>query len=73
MSPHRTDRVAFGFGVLFIALGLWYPVARLFPPHLVSTDWLAAIGLVALGLSGIVAALVTNRRAARDPAADPDR
>jgi hypothetical protein len=66
MKRHPTDTVSLVFGLIFLGIvGLW--VVGLFVdidiPHL---GWIAALGLIVLGLLGVVASLRGGGRDARD-------
>jgi uncharacterized membrane protein YedE/YeeE len=67
MKRHSTDMVSLVFGLLFVAVAVWWMVGD--PAHVgVTAGWLAVGVLGAVGLIGLATA-ATRRRAA--PAGDP--
>ncbi len=65
---NRPDRVAFAFGLVFLGLAALWLVSQLVGLAPVTVGWMVAGGLMALGLAGIVSALIgTRRRHADDP------
>lgn len=69
MKAHRTDLVSFAFGLLFLALALWWLLARILGLTLPPVGWFLAGALVVIGLLGLVGALRSGRHADRSPAA----
>lgn len=70
MKRHSTDTVSLVFGLIFLGIvGLW--VVGLFVdvdiPHF---GWIAALGLIVLGLLGVVASLRGGGRDTRDTTRD---
>jgi hypothetical protein len=61
MKSHRTDGVSLTFGVFFLVLAAWYPLARMIDLDLPMMGWSVAGGLILLGLLGLVGALRSSR------------
>jgi hypothetical protein len=65
MKSHRTDGVSLTFGVFFLALAVWYALARMVDLDLPAMGWSVAGALFLLGLLGLVGALHTGRSCGR--------
>ncbi|MGW5673427.1 hypothetical protein ACWEVO_36870, partial [Micromonospora sp. NPDC003776] len=68
MKAHRTDLVSFAFGLAFLALAVWWLLARILGLTLPPVGWFLAGALVLIGLLGLVGALRSGRHAHREPA-----
>lgn len=68
MKPHRTDGVSLSFGLIFLGIVCWWVVEQVTDVHLPALGWLAAIGLILLGVIGLGSAIRSGRR---DGAAGP--
>lgn len=68
MKAHRTDLVSFAFGLTFLALALWWLLARILGLTLPPVGWFLAGALVLIGLLGLLGALRSGRHAHREPA-----
>jgi hypothetical protein len=62
MKPHRTDGVSLSFGLIFLAVVLWWAVAQVMTVHLPALGWLAAGGLILFGALGLLGAIRSGRR-----------
>lgn len=69
MKAHRTDLVSFSFGLAFLALAVWWLLARILGLTLPPVGWFLAGALVLIGLLGLVGALRSGRHAHREPTA----
>lgn len=69
MKAHRTDLVSFAFGLTFLALAVWWLLARILGLTLPPVGWFLAGALVLIGLLGLVGALRSGRHAHREPTA----
>jgi hypothetical protein len=73
MTKHRADLVSLFFGILFLAVAGWWSAAYYLNVtwipdwNLPDSGWLAAGGLIVLGLIGILASL---RRRPESPTVD---
>lgn len=63
MKRHRTDGVSLSFGVIFLAVVLWWAVARVVDVRLPALGWLVAGGLIVFGVAGLLGAIRSGRRA----------
>jgi hypothetical protein len=63
MRPHRTDGVSLSFGLLFLAVALWWAVAQVVTVRLPALGWLAAGALILFGVVGLLSAIRSGRRA----------
>lgn len=63
MKPHRTDGVSLSFGLLFLAVALWWAVAQVVTVRLPALGWLAACALILFGVVGLLSAIRSGRRA----------
>jgi uncharacterized membrane protein len=70
MTPHRTDGVALGLGLIFLSLAVVWLVARLADLDTVRLGWVLTGGLIVFGLAGIAGILIAALRRHAD---DPDR
>ncbi|SBT47493.1 hypothetical protein GA0070611_3748 [Micromonospora auratinigra] len=68
MKAHRTDLVSFAFGLTFLALALWWLLARILGLTLPPVGWFLAGALVLIGVFGLVGALRSGRHTGRDTA-----
>jgi hypothetical protein len=62
MRPHRTDGVSLSFGLLFLAVALWWAVAQVIDIQLPALGWLAAAALILFGAVGLLSAIRSGRR-----------
>ena len=62
MKPHRTDGVSLSFGLIFLAIVLWWAVAQVVPVRLPALGWLVAAGLILFGAIGLLGAIRSGRR-----------
>lgn len=69
MKAHRTDVVSFAFGLVFLALSLWWLLARILGLTLPPVGWFLAGALLLIGALGLVGALRSGRHADREPPA----
>ena len=67
MKAHRTDGVSLSFGVIFLGIVGWWVVEQITDVHLPALGWLAAVGLILLGVIGLGSAIRSGRRAAVAP------
>ena len=67
MKAHRTDLVSFAFGLVFLALSLWWLLARILGLTLPPVGWFLAGALILIGVLGLVGALRSGRHADREP------
>jgi hypothetical protein len=63
MKPHRTDGVSLSFGLIFLGIVGWWLVEQVTDVHLPALGWLAAGGLILLGVMGLGSAIRSGRRA----------
>jgi hypothetical protein len=68
VKAHRTDLVSFAFGLTFLALALWWLLARILGLTLPPVGWFLAGALILLGLLGLLGALRSARQPQREPA-----
>jgi hypothetical protein len=57
MKRHGTDGVSLAFGLVFLLLAGWWVLGRAVDIALPALGWAVALGLVAVGALGLVAAL----------------
>jgi hypothetical protein len=62
MKPHRTDGVSLSFGLIFLGIVSWWLVEQVTDVHLPALGWLAAGGLILLGVMGLGSAIRSGRR-----------
>jgi hypothetical protein len=62
MKPHRTDGVSLSFGLIFLAIVLWWSVAQFVSIQLPALGWLVAGGLIMFGVIGLLSAIRSGRR-----------
>lgn len=72
MKAHRTDIVSFAFGLAFVALAVWWLLARILGLTLPPVGWFLAGALVLIGLLGLFGALRSGRHAHQTPAGQPE-
>ncbi|SCL40059.1 hypothetical protein GA0070624_6797 [Micromonospora rhizosphaerae] len=70
MKAHRTDVVSFAFGLVFLALSVWWLLARILGLTLPPVGWFLAGALILIGVLGVAGALRSGRHADRNPSAD---
>ncbi|MGX6602756.1 hypothetical protein ACWKSP_11540 [Micromonosporaceae bacterium Da 78-11] len=63
MRPHRTDGVSLSFGLIFLAVALWWAVSEVMTVHLPALGWIIAGGLIMFGVIGLLGAIRGGRRA----------
>ena len=69
MKAHRTDLVSFAFGLVFLALSVWWLLAQLLGLALPPVGWFLAGALILIGVLGLVGALRSGRTGSgRQPA-----
>ena len=61
MRPHRMDGVSLSFGLLFVAVALWWAVDRVISVRLPGAAWLAAGALIVFGFIGLLGAIRGRR------------
>ncbi|MEV0426035.1 hypothetical protein [Micromonospora sp. NPDC050495] len=71
MKAHRTDLVSFAFGLVFLALALWWLLARILGLTLPPVGWFLAGALILIGLLGLLGALRSGRHAGDGTAPQP--
>ena len=71
MRPHRTDGVSLSFGLIFLAVAIWWAVSQVMTVHLPALGWVVAGGLIMFGVIGLLGAIRGGRRASADAAARP--
>jgi hypothetical protein len=64
MKRHGTDVVSLTFGLIFLLLAGWWVLGRAVDIALPTLGWVVALGLVAVGALGLVAALRGGAREA---------
>jgi hypothetical protein len=59
MKQHRADGVSLVFGLIFLVIAAWWTVGWFVDINIdiPNLGWLAALGLIAIGLVGVVASL----------------
>ena len=62
MRPHRMDGISLTFGLIFLAVALWWAVSRVVTVHLPAVGWIVAGGLIFFGVVGLLGALRSGRR-----------
>lgn len=70
MKAHRTDLVSFSFGLVFLALSVWWLLARILGLAIPPVGWFLAGALIVVGVLGLVGALRSGRHAAAPPEAE---
>lgn len=68
MKAHRTDLVSLAFGLVFLALSVWWLLARILGLTLPPVGWFLAGALILIGVLGLAGALRSGRHADRDTA-----
>jgi hypothetical protein len=63
MKPHRTDGVSLSFGLIFLAVAVWWAIAQVTAIKLPALGWLAAGALILFGVVGVLSAIRSGRRA----------
>jgi hypothetical protein len=63
MKAHRTDGVSLSFGLIFLAVAVWWAVAQVTTVRLPALGWLAAGALIMFGVVGLLSAIRSGRRA----------
>jgi hypothetical protein len=63
MKAHRTDGVSLSFGLIFLAVAVWWAVAQVTTVRLPALGWLAAGALILFGVVGLLGAIRSGRRA----------
>jgi hypothetical protein len=63
MKPHRTDGVSLSFGLIFLAVALWWAVSQVVDIRLPNAGWLVAGGLILFGVVGLLGAIRSGRNA----------
>lgn len=66
MRPHRTDGVSLSFGLIFLAVALWWAISQVITVHLPAVGWIVAGGLIMFGVIGLFGAIRGGRRATAD-------
>lgn len=69
MKAHRTDLVSFSFGLVFLALSVWWLLARILGLAIPPVGWFLAGALIVVGVLGLVGALRSGRHAPAPPEA----
>jgi hypothetical protein len=69
MNKHRTDLLSLAFGLFFLAAVAWWAFSRALDVRLPEPGWLAAAGLIIVGLLGLLGTLRSKRDP--DPAKEP--
>ena len=67
MKTHRTDVVSFAFGLVFLALSVWWLLARILGLVLPPVGWFLAGALILVGLLSLVGALRSARHTDSTP------
>jgi hypothetical protein len=67
MTAHRTDGVSLSFGLIFLAIVVWWIVAEAVGFALPAVGWFVAGGLIVLGVLGLFGALRSARRTPPPP------
>lgn len=62
MKPHRMDGVSLSFGLIFVAITLWWGLYQVATIHLPNAGWLIAGALIFFGVVGLLGAIRSNRR-----------
>ena len=68
MKAHRTDVVSFAFGLVFLALSVWWLLGRILGLTLPPVGWFLAGALILIGLLGLLGALRSGRHTDGQPA-----
>jgi hypothetical protein len=63
MKPHRTDGVSLSFGLIFLAVALWWAISQVVNVRLPNAGWLVAGGLILFGVVGLLGAIRSGRHA----------
>jgi hypothetical protein len=69
MTPHRTDRLSLGFGVLFLFFVVLWLFGSQINIDLPRAGWFVAGGLIAFGVIGLVGSLRSRHR--NEPVSGP--
>jgi hypothetical protein len=64
MKPHRMDGVSLSFGLVFVAIALWWALSRVVSIHLPNAGWLVAGALIFFGVVGLLGAIRSGRHPA---------
>jgi len=67
MKPHRTDGVSLSFGLIFLAVALWWAVTQVVDVRLPNAGWLVAGGLILFGVVGLLGAIRSGQRSEAAP------
>lgn len=62
MKPHRMDGVSLSFGLIFVAITLWWGLYQVATIHLPNAGWLIAGALIFFGVVGLLGAIRSGRR-----------
>jgi hypothetical protein len=62
MSKHAPDAVSLVFGGLFLAVVVWWLIARIVDVDLPNLGWVAGAALIAVGILGLWTTLGQSRR-----------
>jgi drug/metabolite transporter superfamily protein YnfA len=65
MNRHPLDSLSLGFGTAFLVVAAGWLATRWLTVHLPSPGWLAASGLILLGILGLVTTLLPRRGGGR--------
>jgi hypothetical protein len=71
MRPHRTDGVSLSFGLIFLAVALWWALSQVITVRLPAVGWVVAGGLIMFGVIGLLGAIRGGRRNAEEVEAAP--
>jgi hypothetical protein len=74
MKPHRTDGVSLSFGLIFLAVAIWWAASQVITVHLPAVGWVLAGGLILFGAIGLLGAIRSGRRTREEagPTAQPE-
>jgi hypothetical protein len=61
MKPHRMDGVSLSFGVIFLAIVVFWAFARVVTVDLPAMGWIVASALLLFGVLGVLGALRSGR------------
>jgi hypothetical protein len=62
MRPHRMDGVSLSFGLIFVAITMWWALSEVATIHLPNAGWLIAGALIFFGIIGLLGAIRSGRR-----------
>jgi hypothetical protein len=62
LTPHGTDRVSLVFGLAFLGGAVLWLTARFVTLQPATVGWIAAGGLIVLGMLGIAVTITTKQR-----------